>query len=269
MRPAADILADVREAVSTGRVEIQLLGQIVNHYQAPDAPTCDFAELLARVSAVAGVRRVRFASPHPRHVTDRLIDAIRDLPAVARHLHLPVQSGSDRILAAMRRRYTRDEYLRLIDRLRERVPGITVSTDVIVGFPGETAEDFAMTMDLVERARYHSMFSFKYSARPHTLADKRLPDDVAEGEKTSRIVALQQLQGRIQAELYAALVGRTEAVLVDGVSRRRGWEMSGRTGGNTVVNFPGTPAQIGQMIEVQITGHGPNSLRGIAVGAST
>jgi tRNA-2-methylthio-N6-dimethylallyladenosine synthase len=268
MRPVADILADVEEAVATGHVEIQLLGQIVNHYQAPDDPGCDFADLLARVSTVRGVRRVRFASPHPRHVSDRLIAAIRELPAVCKHLHLPVQSGSDRVLKAMRRRYTRFEYLDLIERLRAGIPGIAVSTDVIIGFPGETAEDFALTMDLVRRAQYHSMFSFKYSARPNTLADKRLPDDVPEAEKTARIVALQHLQGSIQAGLYAEMVGRTETVLADGVSRRREWEISGRTSGNTIVNFPGVAAQIGQMIEVRITGHGPNSLRGVAAEAT-
>jgi len=265
MRPAADILGDVESAVSSGRIEIQLLGQIVNHYQAPDDPSCDFAELLARVSAVRGLRRLRFASPHPRHVTDRMIDAMRDLPAVCKHLHLPVQSGSNRVLSAMRRRYTRESYLALLDRLRDRVPDIALSTDMIVGFPGETVEDFNLTLDLVQRAQYHAMYSFKYSPRPNTLAGKRLADDVTEAEKTSRIVALQQLQAAIQIEIYAGMVGRTEEVLVDGVSRRRDWEVTGRTGGNSVVNFAGANDQIGQLIEVRITGHGPNSLRGEAI----
>lgn len=268
MRPVADILADVRSAAETGRVEIQLLGQIVNHYQAPDDASCDFAELLGRVSALPGVRRLRFASPHPRHVTDRMIEAMRDLPAVCKHLHLPVQSGSNPILSAMRRRYTRESYLALIDRLRDRVPGIAISTDMIVGFPGETPEDFDLTMDLVRRARYHSMFSFKYSPRPNTLAGKRMPDDVTEADKTARIVALQQLQAEIQQQVFAEMVGQTHEVLVDGVSRRRSWEVTGRTSGNTIVNFPGSDAQIGQLIEVVITGHGPNSLRG-EVGATS
>ena len=262
MRPVADILAEVRSATESGRVEIQLLGQIVNHYQAPDDATCDFAELLARVSAQPGVKRLRFASPHPRHVTDRMIDAMRDLPAVCKHLHLPVQSGSNRILAAMRRRYTRESYLELTERLRERVPGIALSTDMIVGFPGETIDDFKLTLDLVERARYHSMFSFKYSPRPNTLAGKRMPDDVTEAEKTSRIVELQHLQTEIQSRLFAAAVGTTEEVLVDGVSRRRSWEMTGRTSGNSIVNFPGSVEEIGQMVKIRITGHGPNSMRG-------
>jgi tRNA-2-methylthio-N6-dimethylallyladenosine synthase len=264
MRPVADILADVERATATGHIEIQLLGQIVNHYQAPDDRSCDFAELLARVSAVPGVRRLRFASPHPRHVSDRLIDAIRDLPVVCKHLHLPVQSGSNRVLTAMRRRYTRESYFELVDRLRARVPGITISTDMIVGFPGESAEDFDQTLDLVRRVRFHSMFSFKYSPRPNTLAGKRLADDVTEAEKTTRIVELQQLQAQIQTELHAAMVGERHIVLADGISRRRRSEISGRTSGNSIVNFPGADDQIGQLIEVAITGFGPNSLRGEA-----
>ena len=262
MRPVRDILAEVEEAVRGGRPEVQLLGQIVNHYQAPDDTACDFGELLERVSRVPGVRRVRFASPHPRHVTTRLINAIRDVPAVCRHLHMPVQSGSDRILKAMRRRYSRGEYLELVERLRAEVPGIALSTDMIVGFPGETEADFDLTLDLVRQARFHSMFSFKYSPRPGTLAGKRYPDDVPESVKTDRIVRLQRLQGDIQSEIYASLVGETVEVLIDGVSRRRTSEVTGRTSGNTVVNVPGSAQLIGQLIPVRLTGHGPNSLRG-------
>ena len=166
----ADILADVRHAVDTGAREVQLLGQIVNHYQAPDDPSCDFAALLGRLNAVAGLERIRFASPHPRHVTPRMIAAMRDLPAVCRHLHLPVQSGSSRVLAAMRRRHTREHYLALVAQLREAMPDIALSTDMIVGFPGETAADFEETLALTAAVRYHSMFSFKYSERPNTLA---------------------------------------------------------------------------------------------------
>lgn len=261
MRPVADILAEVREAARTGHAEVQLLGQIVNHYEAPDEP-CDFAELLRRVHDVEGITRIRFASPHPRHVTPRLIEAIRDLPKVAKHLHLPVQSGSNTILKAMRRRYTREEYLGLVQTLRESVPGIALSTDMIVGFPGETDADFELTMDLVRQSRYHSMFSFKYSPRPNTLAIKRLPDDVTEGEKTRRIVALQDLQREIQGELYAGMVGEVHDVLVDAVSKRRDWELSGRTSGNTVVNFAGDPALVGRLVPVRIVAAAPNSLRG-------
>jgi tRNA-2-methylthio-N6-dimethylallyladenosine synthase len=274
MRAKADILAEVRQAVESGRKEIQLLGQIVNHYAAPDDPSCDFAALLAAVSEIPGVERVRFASPHPRHTSPRLIEAVRDLPTVCKHFHLPVQSGSSRMLKAMRRRHTREEYLDLVARVRDEVPGITLSTDVIVGFPGETANDFEDTLSLTEAVGFHSMFSFKYSPRPNTLASQRMPDDVSDAEKTSRIVALQTLQRAIQTRLHEQAVGTIEPVLVDSASRRRVDEISGRTGGNTVVNLP-VPADtgenrspsgwIGQTLHVRITRAGPHSLWGEAV----
>lgn len=262
MRPVVEILDEVRDAAARGHREIQLLGQIVNHYQAPDDATCDFAGLLERVHEVQGVSRIRFASPHPRHVTPRLLDAYRSLPKICRHLHLPVQSGSTRVLAAMRRRYSRERYLEIIQEVREAVPDICLSTDMIVGFPGETAEDFAETMSLVATVRYHSMFSFKYSPRPRTLAIKRMPDDVTEADKTRRIVELQALQREIQFDLHRRAVGRVEPVLVDATSRRREDELSGRTSGNTVVNFPGRPEWVGRFASVRITDAGPNSVRG-------
>jgi tRNA-2-methylthio-N6-dimethylallyladenosine synthase len=194
-----------------------------------------------------------------------MIAAMRELPKVCRHLHLPVQSGSTRILTAMRRRHTREEYLDLVARLREAMPDIALSTDMIVGFPGETAEDFEQTLSLTAVVRYHSMFSFKYSERPNTLALKRMPEDVGEEEKTRRIVALQTLQKDIQGELYTEAIGRTLDVLVDSRSRRREWELSGRTSGNTVVNLAGDPSWIGRTVRVRITGANPNSLRGEAV----
>lgn len=261
MRPVRDILAEVQRAADNGHSEIQLLGQIVNHYEAPD-DDCDFAGLLHRVHDIAGVARIRFASPHPRHVTPKLIEAIRDLPKVAKHLHLPVQSGSNRILTAMRRRYTRESYLDQLVALREAVPSIAISTDMIIGFPGESDEDFELTMDLVRRSQYHAMYSFKYSPRPNTLAIKRLPDDVPEGEKTRRIVALQDLQRDLQGAIYERMVGQIETVLVDARSRRRDSEVQGRTSGNTVVNFAGDASLVGRLVPVRITSASPNSLRG-------
>ena len=275
MRSKAEILADVRQAVAAGRSEIQLLGQIVNHYQAPDDPACDFAALLGAVDAVPGVRRIRFASPHPRHASDRLIAAVRDLPRVCKHLHLPVQSGSTAVLQRMRRRYTRAQYLDLVERIRAAIPEVQLSTDMIVGFPGETDAEFADTLSLIEAVRFHSIFSFKYSERPNTLASKRLPDDVPEAVKTARIRELQLRQRGIQLAWHHAAVGRRLEVLVDARSRRRDWELSGRTSGNTVVNFPGAPEWIGRLVAVDIRRAGPNSLWGepapqldsVAVGA--
>jgi tRNA-2-methylthio-N6-dimethylallyladenosine synthase len=267
MRPVAAILAEARQVADQGAKEIQLLGQIVNHYQAPDDPSCDFAELLSRLDGISGLERIRFASPHPRHVTPRMIAAMREVRKVCRHLHLPVQSGSTRVLTAMRRRYTRESYLALVDSLREAMPDIALSTDMIVGFAGETDAAFEETLSLTARVRYHSMFSFKYSPRPNTLALKRMPDDVPEEEKTRRIVALQALQRDIQGELYREAIGREEQVLVDSHSRRRDWELSGRTSGNTIVNFAGRSEWIGQIVKVRITGANPNSLRGEAIPA--
>jgi tRNA-2-methylthio-N6-dimethylallyladenosine synthase len=226
--------------------------------------------LLTQVHEVPGIQRIRFASPHPRHTTPRLIEAVRALPKVCKHLHLPVQSGSTRVLHAMRRRYTREEYLDLVGRIRDAIPDIALSTDMIVGFPGETAEEFEHTLSLVAAVQYHSIFSFKYSVRPNTLASKRMADDVSEAEKTARIVALQRLQRGVQSRLHERAIGTTVEVLVDAASRRRDGEMSGRTSGNTVVNFPVPSAAnaepgiawVGRTVPVTIRRAGPHSLWG-------
>ena len=239
--------------------------------QFPDRPVT----LVNPLPAGGGVDiAMRGLAKDPRHTGQRLVEAIRDLPKVCKHVHLPVQSGSSRVLRAMRRRHTREEYLELLHRIRESVPGVTLSTDVIVGFPGETSEDFEETLSLTRAARYHSMFSFKYSPRPNTLAEKRMADDVTADEKTARIVALQALQREIQTELHEGAVGSIADVLVDSVGRRQLHEVSGRTGGNTVVSFPVPTdttgnthdgAWIGRTVPVRITRAGPHSLWGEAV----
>jgi tRNA-2-methylthio-N6-dimethylallyladenosine synthase len=272
MRPVAEILAEARHAAATGRREIQLLGQIVNHYQAPDRPGVDFAALLELVHAIEGLERIRFASPHPRHFTARTIAAIRDLPKVCKHLHMPVQSGSTEILKAMRRRYSREEYLDLVASIRATIPEVAVSTDMIVGFPGETEAHFEETLSLTRVARFHSMYSFKYSPRPRTLAGQRYVDDVSEPEKSRRIVALQQVQKDVQSEILAEMVGKTYQVLVDGSSRRRPDEWAGRTTGNTIVNFAALAGRdaapgnlLGRLVAVRVTEGGPNAVRGVQV----
>jgi tRNA-2-methylthio-N6-dimethylallyladenosine synthase len=262
MRPKADILAEVREAAATGRREVQLLGQIVNHYLAPDDADCDFAALLEAIHDIDGIERIRFASPHPRHVTPRFLEAMVRLPKICRHLHLPVQSGSTRLLEAMRRRYTRASYLDLVASIRDRLPDVALSTDMIVGFPGESDEDFDDTLSLTAAVGYHSMFSFKYSSRPNTLAEKRLADDVAEEVKTRRIMALQALQRDIQTTLNERMVGQVVAVLVDAASRRRATELSGRTSTNVVVNLPGSAEWIGRTVAVRVERAGPHSVWG-------
>ena len=177
-----------------------------------------------------------------------------------------MQSGSSRILSLMRRRHTRDEYLDLVARIRAAIPNVQLSTDIIVGFPGETPADFDETLSLTEMVGYHNQFSFKYSVRPNTLASRRMTDDVTGEEKTRRIVELQQLQRRIQHALHERTVGQTHAVLVDATSRRREWDLTGRTGGNTVVNFPGPPTWLGRVVDVTIRRAGPNSVWGEAAG---
>ena len=265
MRPKADILAEVAEVAASGRREVQLLGQIVNHYEAPDAARCDFTGLLEAIHAIDGIERIRFASPHPRHFDDRFLDAMARLPKVCRHLHLPVQSGSTPVLERMRRRYTRESYLDLVARIRARLPEVALSTDMIVGFPGETEADFEATLSLTEAVGFHSMFSFKYSPRPNTLAEKRLADDVPDEEKTRRIVQLQALQRAIQTRLNEALVGRTVDVLVDAASRKRATEVSGRTSQNVVVNLPGPAAWLGRTVPVRVERAGPHSVWGRAL----
>ena len=269
MRAKAEVLAEVHEAVAGGRKEIHLLGQIVNHYQAPDDPDCDFPALLSAVNDVAGVERIRFASPHPRHASQRLVEAIRDLPQVCKHIHLPVQSGATRVLQAMRRRHTREDYVDLVERLREAVPGLAISTDMIVGYPGETEDDFRETMTLTERVGFSSMFSFKYSQRPNTLAAKRLVDNVPETVKGRRLAELQELQKQIQWSLHKDAIGQVFDVLVDSTSRRHASELAGRTTGNVVVNLPGEPNWLGRTIPVTIRRAGPNSLSGEAANDST
>jgi len=262
MRPKAAILAEVREAAATGRREVQLLGQIVNHYAAPDDPACDFAALVEAIHGIDGIERIRFASPHPRHVSARFLDAMARLPKICRHLHLPVQSGSTRVLEAMRRRYTRESYLDLVGRIRDRLPEVALSTDMIVGFPGESDEDFEATLSLTAAVGYHSMFSFKYSPRPGTLAGQRLADDVPEDVKTRRIMALQALQREIQTALNERLVGQEVDVLVDAASRRRATELSGRTSANVVVNLPGSVEWMGWTVPVRVERAGPHSVWG-------
>ena len=262
MRPAAEIMREVKSLAAKGYKEVQLLGQIVNHYQAPDIPECDFADLLKRLQAVSGIERIRFASPHPRHVSSQMIEAVGTLSKVCNHLHLPVQSGSTRVLSLMRRRHTRERYLALIDDVRGRVPGITLSTDVIVGFPGETADDFEDTLSLVSEVRYHNMFSFKYSERPKTLASQRMTETVKEHEKSRRLTMLQSLQKDIQSSLHNEMIGEVREVLVESKSRRRDGEFCGRTSGNVIVNFPLVENCIGELVNIEILRAGPNSVWG-------
>jgi len=249
------IVAEVRSLVARGYPEVMLLGQTVNAYRHRDV---DFASLLARVDAVEGLVRLRFTTSHPEHVDVRMARALRDLPRVCPYLHLPVQSGSDRVLAAMRRGYTRAQYRDIVARLRDHVPTLALTTDVIVGYPGETEAEFEETVSLVEETAFAGVFVFMYSPRPGTTAI-RVEDDVPETEKRRRLQVLNVLQQRRQEQQNRARVGGREEVLVDTVGEGR---ISGRTRDFRIVHLDGGPDLLGRLIEVEITGSGPNALVG-------
>jgi tRNA-2-methylthio-N6-dimethylallyladenosine synthase len=259
-RPFASILGEVRDLAAAGAREIQLLGQNVNVYRDPDAGR-GLDALLDAVAAVPGVTWIRFLASHPGRFGDGVIREMKRNAKVCRALHLPLQSGSSAVLGRMNRGYDRDAYLTLVGRLREALPGILLSTDIIVGFPGESEVDFEETCDILRRVRVAGVFSFRYSPRPMTAA-ARMADDVPLEVKRRRLVALQELQKTIQIEMNGAYVGREIEVLCLAKSPKGAGRLSGRTAGNLVVNFPAPPDVIGRFVTVRIAGCGPYSLHG-------
>ncbi|HEY7412216.1 MAG TPA: tRNA (N6-isopentenyl adenosine(37)-C2)-methylthiotransferase MiaB [Vicinamibacteria bacterium] len=262
-RPADAIVAEVESLVARGYAEVMLLGQTVNAYRHGGV---DFAELLARADAVPGLRRLRFTTSHPEHVGPRMAEAFRRLPTLCPYLHLPVQSGSDRVLADMRRGYTRARYLETVDLLRGRRPDLALTSDVIVGYPGESEDDFADTVSLVEEVGFDGLFVFLYSPRPGTSA-LRLGDPVPEEEKKRRFQVLNEQQQRRQAGRNQCRVGTSEEVLLDAVTGPG--RLSGRTRHFRIVHVDGPPSWLGRTIDVEITGAGANSLLGRAAGSLT
>ncbi len=263
-RTFGDVLAEVQQLARNGVVEVSLLGQNVNTYGRDlslpgERPAAKFGALLREVGSVEGIRRVRFTSPHPHDFTEDVVEAIAETDAVCEHIHFPLQSGSDRVLAGMRRSYRSERYLGWLDRIRERVPDIAVTTDIIVGFPGETEEDFAATLDVTERARFDAAFTFQYSPRPGTVAasmEGQVPKEVVQ-ERFDRLVALQE---RISLERNAEAVGSTVEVLVEGEGRKG--RASGRTRSNKLVHFDAAPAA-GTFADVTITSAHPHHLDGV------
>jgi tRNA-2-methylthio-N6-dimethylallyladenosine synthase len=262
-RPMDDILAEVRHLAAQGVMEVTLLGQNVNAYRGelPDGAAADFALLLAQVAKLEAIERIRYTTSHPLEFTQRLIDAYGKLPKLVSQLHLPVQSGSDRVLAAMKRNYTAMEYRSIVRRLRSARPDISISSDFIVGFPGETDADFEQTMKLVEDVRFDGSFSFIYSPRPGTPA-ANLHDDTSHAVKLARLQRLQARLQQLSEEYSAAMVGTRQRVLVEGASRKDAFELAARTENNRVVNFPGPAKLAGRYVEVEITAALPHSLRG-------
>jgi tRNA-2-methylthio-N6-dimethylallyladenosine synthase len=263
-RPVADVLTEVSALAAQGVREINLLGQNVNAYRGRTADAAaervDLADLIRAVATIAGIERIRFTTSHPMAFSERLIDAFADVPQLVDFLHLPVQSGSDRILAAMRRGHTIADYCAKIERLRQVRPHLTLSSDFIVGFPGETADDFAATLALVERLEFDHSYSFIYSRRPNTPAAD-YPDDVTLNEKKARLEQLQQHLNHHAQHISRQMVGTVQRILVEGPARKDVNQLAGRTENNRVVNFTGTPDLIGSFIDVTITEALPNSLR--------
>jgi tRNA-2-methylthio-N6-dimethylallyladenosine synthase len=268
-RPPGDVVAEVEALAGDGVREVTLLGQNVNSYgrDLPRAGRATFAELLREVAAVDGIRRVRYTSPHPKDMRADVIAAMAECPEVCEHLHLPAQSGSTRVLKAMRRTYGRERYLDLVARLREAIPDLSLTTDLIVGFPGETEADFAQTLSLVEECRYDGAYTFLYSPRPGTEAHDRLPDDVPAEVKRERIGRLVEVVQRTAAERAARFVGSTREVLVEGPSRTDASRLRGRLRQNIAVNFTGT-ARPGTMASVRIEAATSTTLSGSEAGVA-
>ncbi|MGI8741329.1 MAG: tRNA (N6-isopentenyl adenosine(37)-C2)-methylthiotransferase MiaB [Bryobacteraceae bacterium] len=270
-RTSHSILDESLQLARMGYTEIQLLGQNVNSYRDPSSSVWDFARLLRAVGEIDGIRRVRFTTSHPRDFVKDIVDAIDKNPVLCNHVHLPVQSGSSSILARMQRLYTRDEYMRRIEWMKRARRGISITTDIIVGFPGETETDFNETLALLDAVEYDSLFAFKYSKRPNTSA-LALDDHIPEEEKTRRLAILQEHQRSIQIRRNSKLVGRAEESMVEGFNKATG-QWIGRTSQNRTLNFthpgyasPGDGATlVGSYLSVMVTRAGPNSLAGEAV----
>ena len=266
-RPPGEVVAEVEALAADGVVEVTLLGQNVNSYgrDIPRAERATFAELLRAVAGVDGIRRVRYTSPHPKDMRDDVVAAMAECPEVCAHLHLPAQSGSTRILKAMRRTYSRERYLDLVARLRDAIPDLSLTTDLIVGFPGETEADFADTLSLVQECRYDGAYTFLYSPRPGTEAAEQLPDDVSPEVKRERITRLVELVQRTAAERAARFVGSVREVLVEGPSRTDPTRLRGRIDQNIAVNFTGRAAA-GEFVPVRIDSSTSTTLAGEQVG---
>ena len=266
-RPIADVLAEINSLAEQGVREVNLLGQNVNAYRGdmPDGAICDFAELIPFVASIEGIDRIRYTTSHPVEFSDALIDVYSRVPELVSHLHLPVQSGSDKILMAMKRGHTAIEYKSKIRRLRQLRPDISISSDFIIGFPNESEEDFAATMKLIEQVGFDTSFSFIYSARPGTPAAD-LPDNVGLEEKKQRLKILQTRIVQNAIEISRRMVGTQQNLLVTGVSKKDPGELQGRTENNRVVNFRTSDQNlIGHFADVMITEALPNSLRGMLI----
>ncbi len=261
-RSVADILDEVRAAAAAGFPQVTLLGQNVNSYSDRDG---SFADLIVRVADVPAIRRVRFTSPHPKDFPDDLLEAIAAHPNICKHVHLPLQAGNDRILGLMGRNYTRREFVGLAERIRDRIPGVSLTTDIIVGFPTETEGEFLETFKVMENLAFDSAFIFKYSERKGTIASRKFADDVPPDSKTDRIVRLFDLQKRISSDKNRARIGSLEAVLIEGPAEKKPDHQVGKSDGGTTVIFPATPEAPGSFARVRIREASSTTLYGEAM----
>jgi tRNA-2-methylthio-N6-dimethylallyladenosine synthase len=259
-RPSDKIIAEIEALVAQGVKEVMLLGQNVNSYGKLTPGELGFAELLCRVDAIDGLQRIRFTTSHPQDLSPELTQAFASCHHLCEHLHLPVQSGSDSVLARMRRGYTLEEYLARIARLRERCPQVALSTDIIVGFPGETDAEFDQTLELLELVEYDEIFSFMYSPRPQTVSAKLYDDDVDDSVKRARLKRVQALQQRISLAKNRQRIGELDEILVDGPAKLKNGQVMGRTRSNRIVNLAAPESLVGQTVTVRITSATANSL---------
>ena len=260
-RDPFNVLEEVKQLAQKGYKQITLLGQNVNSYRFKDY---DFADLIEIVSQVDGIERIRFTSPHPKDFPEKLIEVVANNPKACKHIHLPLQAGNNRILELMNRTYTREQFLALADHLRERIPHLVLTTDVIVGFPTETEEEFQETLDVMRKVEFDAAFMFKYSERQHTIASRKYPDDVSDEEKTSRITRLVDMQKKIALKKNQEHLGQIFDVLLEGRGKKPN-QLLGRNDGNKIVVFPDNGAKIGDFVRVEIKEVTSNTLIGVAV----
>ncbi len=261
-RPSDRILREIEELVGHGAKEVMLLGQNVNSYGKTSPGDSTFPQLLNRVNGIEGLERIRFTTSHPQDLSPELVEAYASLEKLCEHLHLPVQSGSDTVLERMRRGYTRGEYLGRIERLRDRCPDVALSTDIIVGFPGETEAEFEKTLEILREVEYNEIFAFSFSPRPPTVAARMYSDDVPDEVKKSRLSEVLSIQNEISLRKNKEKIGTVEEILVEGPSKLRTGQLMGRARTNRIVNFTGADIFLGELLRLQITSAAANSLTG-------
>ena len=257
-REPENVVEEVRHLVKDGFKQVTLLGQNVNSYKSGKS---DFADLMDIVSKVDGLKRIRFTSPHPKDFPEKLLQAVAVNPKVCKHIHLPLQAGNDRVLDIMNRTYTKTEYLNLVGRMRELIPDLVLTTDIIVGFPTETESEFLDTLDIMKQVEFDAAFMFKYSERKQTIATRKYPDDVSEEDKTSRITRLVELQRKHSLKRNKAHIGQEFEVMIEGTGKKPG-QLLGRNDGNKIVVFPGNGNAIGDLVNARITEATTNTLIG-------